>query len=126
MIGDLVAELNHLVALNDAANGGPYRGAAADACVLAMRKAADRIEALEGGLYLERNRADNLADNCHRLEGDLAEAVKALRPFAALCDLHVDDNDKDSTGVIFPGSRAVVQVGHLRAARALVEQADGK
>lgn len=43
-MSDLVARLRHLVSLNERKNGGPYQGAAAEACVKAMGEAADLIE----------------------------------------------------------------------------------
>jgi hypothetical protein len=74
----------------------------------------DRDEAIK-----QQIRAEARAETAER---KLAEARGALKPFARLCDLHVDADMKDTTGIIYPGSKAVVQVGHLRAARAIMEE----
>ena len=50
-----------------------------------------------------------------------ARVREVVGPFSRLCEMHVDDDTKDSSGIIFPASRAVVQAGHLRAARQLNE-----
>lgn len=49
------------------------------------------------------------------------ELIAALRPFAFLCEAYVTDEMKDSTGIIFPGSKAAVLVGDLRRARSFTE-----
>jgi hypothetical protein len=45
-IDKLVRELDHLVRLNEPEHGGPYQGAAATACVEAMKNAANVLRAL--------------------------------------------------------------------------------
>ena len=47
---DIVERLLHLVSLDDPERGGPYGGAAAQACMGAMREAASEIERLRGAL----------------------------------------------------------------------------
>jgi len=42
----LMVELRHLVSLNKPQNGGPYRGYAAERCVMAMTQSADAIDRL--------------------------------------------------------------------------------
>jgi len=59
-------------------------------------------------------------DRAIAAESRLAEAMKIIQPFAALCEMHIQDAMEDSTGIIFPNSPCVVQVGHLRAARAFI------
>lgn len=44
---DLTDRLLHLVALNEPENGGPYQGIAAQACMQAMREAADALDSLQ-------------------------------------------------------------------------------
>lgn len=52
-------------------------------------------------------------------ERALAEAVKALGPFARMSDHHMIEPLKDSDGVIFSGSKVTVVVGDLRRAAAI-------
>ncbi len=63
-----------------------------------------------------------LAARLATLQADNAALREALRPFAMLAEMHLSDRTKDTDGIIFPGSKAVVCAGDLRrAARALKE-----
>ena len=65
-MSDLVARLRHLVSLNERKNGGPYQGAAAEACVKAMGEAADLIESQAAKIAeLERENGELVAKLMH-------------------------------------------------------------
>lgn len=58
------------------------------------------------------------ADAIEAMNAALVEAIEVIRPFALLCEAHVTDDMSDTSGIIFPNSKCVVQAGHLRAAHA--------
>ena len=73
----LVANLRNLVMLNEATHGGPYQGAAAEACVQAMAEAAERIEVLasriDSALMAYAETRDDDESRCRAMAAHLHE-----------------------------------------------------
>lgn len=73
------------------------------------------------GLASDGSDIRDLTTSIENLRSERDEALKALLPFALLCESHVDDDDKDSSGIIFPGPKACISVKHLRDAHRIIE-----